>query len=93
LKIPKTINCLSFSEALNKPEFVCVDFAKFDRPGQLHLGFQALLKYQEEHGALPEPGNESQASKVVSIAKDINEATLKLESIGEDVLTKFALYR
>lgn len=31
------------------------DFAKFDRPGQLHLGFQAIHAFQKKHGHLPTP--------------------------------------
>lgn len=93
-KTPKKIHFLSYSEALKKPEFVLVDFAKFDRPPNLHLGFQALLKYQEAHdGKLPEPGNEEQALEVLSIAKGINaESENKLEQPEEDVIKKLALY-
>ena len=29
------------------------DFAKFDRPGQLHIGFQALHKFVADKGMLP----------------------------------------
>lgn len=38
-----------------EPEFVMTDFAKFDRPGQLHIGFQALHAFQKKHGHLPAP--------------------------------------
>lgn len=30
----------SIKKALHDPEFLVTDFAKFDRPAQLHLGFQ-----------------------------------------------------
>lgn len=44
-------------ESLADPEFVITDFAKFERPGQLHIGFQALHKYFKECGSLPKPRN------------------------------------
>ena len=31
------------------------DFAKFDRPGQLHVGFQAIHAFQKKHNHLPAP--------------------------------------
>ena len=39
------------------PEFVFTDFAKFERPGQLHVAFQALHTYVERNGRLPQPRN------------------------------------
>ena len=34
------------------------DFAKFDRPGQLHIGFQAIHAFQKKHSRLPKPWNQ-----------------------------------
>lgn len=31
------------------------DFAKFDRPAQLHVGFQAIHAFQKKHSHLPTP--------------------------------------
>ena len=69
VKMPKTINFQSFTEQLEKPEFLFSDFAKFDRPPQLHLGFQALHLFAEKHnGQLPRPHNDSDATEVYSLA-------------------------
>ena len=38
-----------------EPEFVMTDFGKFERPGQLHVGFQAIHAYQKKHNRLPAP--------------------------------------
>lgn len=38
-----------------EPELMITDFAKFDRPGQLHVGYQALHAYQKKHSRLPKP--------------------------------------
>jgi len=41
-KQKKTVSFKSLRESLQTPEILFSDFAKFDRPMQLHLGFQAL---------------------------------------------------
>lgn len=61
VKMPKFIDFKNFTASLKEPEFVMSDFAKFDRPQQLHLGFQALNAFQVAKGRLPnrrraEPG-------------------------------------
>jgi len=38
---------------MEAPEIIITDFAKFDRPAQLHIVFQALSKYVSEKGAFP----------------------------------------
>ena len=45
VKIPQTLSFKSWSQSYKEPEFFYSDFAKFDRPAQLHLGFQALDKF------------------------------------------------
>ena len=51
------------------------DFAKFDRPGQLHVAFQALDKFQSTVGRLPRPYNKEDALKFVEIAKETNSSS------------------
>lgn len=69
VKMPKFIEFKTISNALRDPEFVMSDFAKFDRPQQLHVGFQALHAYVQSHGRLPRPMNEEDAIVVVASAK------------------------
>ena len=46
-KHPKTIAFRPLAEALQKPgEFLLTDFSKIERPGLLHIGFQALDAFQ-----------------------------------------------
>ena len=40
---------------MEAPEMVMTDFAKFERPGQLHIAFQALHSFIQRHGAMPKP--------------------------------------
>ena len=57
VKQHKTLSFKSLAASLAAPEFLLSDFAKFDRPMQLHLGFQALHAYRAEHGSLPAPSD------------------------------------
>ena len=67
VKMPKVVNFQSFSEQLKKPELLMSDFAKFDRPQQLHIGFQALHEFASHHGGdLPRPHSDEDASEAPS---------------------------
>ncbi|KAL2260474.1 hypothetical protein VTK26DRAFT_5507 [Humicola hyalothermophila] len=71
VKMPKFVDFKSISEAIKDPEFVISDFAKFDRPQQLHIGFQALHAFAQEHGRLPRPMNDEDAQAVLASAQKI----------------------
>uniref|UniRef100_A0A0D6QW00 E1 ubiquitin-activating enzyme n=1 Tax=Araucaria cunninghamii TaxID=56994 RepID=A0A0D6QW00_ARACU len=93
VKQPKVLNFKPLEEALKSPgEFLLSDFSKFDRPPLLHLAFQALDKFVNEYGRLPYPASEEDASRLISLAKAINEESgdEKLDAINENVLKNFA---
>ena len=70
VKMPKIINFQSLSEQLKKPELLMSDFAKFDRPQQLHVGFQALHEFASKHGgSLPRPHSDNDAAEVFKYAQ------------------------
>ncbi|CZR64942.1 probable ubiquitin-protein ligase (E1-like (ubiquitin-activating) enzym) [Phialocephala subalpina] len=69
VKMPKFIDFKPMSLALKEPEFLISDYAKFDRPQQLHIGFQALHAFAEQHGRLPRPQNKEDAAIVIGSAK------------------------
>lgn len=48
----------TYSSSMSEPEFLLTDFAKFDRPGQLHVGFQALHAFEKKHSRSPKPWNQ-----------------------------------
>lgn len=78
VKMPKFVDFQTFGEQLKEPEIVISDFAKFDRPAQLHVGIQALHKFAEQHnGTFPRPHNEADAQEIFQIAQ-------KLASEGEE---------
>lgn len=69
VKMPKIMEFKSIATALTDPEFVISDFAKFDRPQQLHIGFQALHAFTQSHGRLPKPMNKVDAAALVGAAQ------------------------
>lgn len=71
VKVPKTLNFKSLSESLANPDFVISDYAKFDRPSQLHVGFQALDEFVALHQELPRSWNKENADEVVALAEKI----------------------
>ncbi|KAL2120398.1 hypothetical protein VTJ04DRAFT_4425 [Mycothermus thermophilus] len=71
VKMPKFVDFKPISEAIKDPEFVVSDFAKFDRPQQLHIGFQALHAFVEQKGRLPRPLNDEDAALVLELSKKL----------------------
>ena len=69
VKMPKKIDFQPLSEQIKRPEMLISDYAKFDRPQQLHAGFQALQAFAEHHdGELPRPYNEEDAKDIFKLA-------------------------
>ncbi|KAJ5106751.1 Ubiquitin-activating enzyme [Penicillium angulare] len=72
VKMPKFIDFQPLSEQIKNPEFLISDFAKFDRPAQLHIGIQALHKFAETHdGQFPRPHNDSDAQEILKLAGEL----------------------
>lgn len=69
VKQKKMLAFKSLRQSLLDPEFLMSDFAKFDRPLQLHLGFQALDAFRAAHGELPAPSDAAHAAELLSLAK------------------------
>jgi len=91
VKVPTVIKFKSIEKSLKEPEFLITDFAKFDRPSQLHLGFQALEEYKKVSGLLPRPKNKVDGDKFMEIFKDLNEKSQnKIDEIDEKLLREFA---
>jgi ubiquitin-activating enzyme E1 len=74
VKMPKIIDFQPLSEQIKNPTSLISDFAKFDRPTQLHVAFQAIHRFSDEHnGALPRTHNEEDAAVLFKLAEEINE--------------------
>lgn len=78
VKVPKVISFKSLTESICQPDFVFTDFAKFERPPQLHVAFTTLHKYTEARGKVPKSWNQADADAFVSLAKE-NKSDLGLE--------------
>lgn len=73
VKMPTKVQFKSLKDAVKEPEFVMTDFAKFDRPGQMHVAFMAVHQYLKTHGILPEVRCEDDAAEFFNIATSINK--------------------
>ncbi|KAI0871527.1 putative ubiquitin-protein ligase [Hypoxylon argillaceum] len=83
VKMPAIIDFKPISTSLREPEFVQSDFAKFDRPPLLHVGFEALNAYIQSQGHPPRPMNDDDATVLVgSVKAFIEKEKLDLQ-IGE----------
>lgn len=91
VKMHKNIQFKSIKAALDAPEFLMTDFAKFDRPGQLHIGFQALYEFQKQKGQLPRSRCKPDADEFLAIAKALNDKSkAKVDELDEDVMREMA---
>ncbi|KAI0240926.1 E1 ubiquitin-activating protein [Massospora cicadina] len=90
VKMPKTLHFRRLREALVNPEFLISDFAKFDRPMQLHLGFQALDAFIARHSALPLSYNEAHAVELVAIAKELASNSADQVEVDEKLIAALA---
>jgi ubiquitin-activating enzyme E1 len=64
-------------ESLQRPKILVSDFVKLDRPQQLHVAMQALHRFWELHGSLPEPWNKEHAQQMVQLAHEINSKSVQ----------------
>lgn len=94
VNLPTDINFQPLLAQLENPEILISDFAKFDRPATLHLGFQALYQFQVKHqGSLPEPFNEEHAAELLVLAKDLaahNKKVLGDAELDEALIKELA---
>ncbi|KAF9086437.1 hypothetical protein BGX23_008884 [Mortierella sp. AD031] len=86
VKMAKQIDFLSLKESLQKPEFLITDFGKFDRPAQLHVGFQALHAFKAKHGRQPRPRNAEDAKEVFALANEINDKAAEKAELDEKLI-------
>lgn len=91
VKMPKFIDFQSFDEQLKKPEILMSDFAKFDRPAQLHIGIQALHKFAEDHkGQFPRPHHEDDARQVIEITQKMAGQGEEKVEIDENIIKELS---
>jgi ubiquitin-activating enzyme E1 len=69
--MPKSLDFQPLAGQLKEPELIISDFAKFDRPQQLHLGIQALHHFRDTKGSWPRPHNNSDAEEILEITRSM----------------------
>lgn len=92
VKMPTDVAFKPLKEALDEPAdlFVLTDFGKFDRPGQLHVAFQAMSQFKKTENRMPKPWSVEDATKFKEIATKINkESKNPQESLDENLLELF----
>lgn len=73
VKMPAKLTFRSARSNISKPELMTVDYAKFDRPQQCHIFYQALQEYRNQNeGRLPRPWCEEDADRFWNIATGVN---------------------
>jgi ubiquitin-activating enzyme E1 len=90
VKMPVKLDFKSFSAAMKEPEFLMSDFAKFDRPQQLHIGWQALHAFVQTHSRLPRPMNEEDAAVLLGSARNFVKAEGLEVEIDEKLLKELS---
>ena len=91
VKMPKFVDFKPLDEQLKKPELMVSDFAKFDRPQQLHIGIQALHKFAEANeGQLPRPRNESDAQEVLKISNELASSQEDKVELDEKIIKELS---
>lgn len=91
VKMPKIIDFEPLSAQMEKPELMISDYAKPDRPQQLHYGFQALHSFTAQHdGILPRPHNEADAAEVLKEAKLFASKAKEPVELDDKLITELA---
>jgi ubiquitin-activating enzyme E1 len=92
MKQPVVMSFEPYGKKVEEPgEFMLSDFAKFDRPPVLHLGFRAIAAYAEEKGVFPSPGDAAAVQAVLALAKSFDKDKIMDDSAtAERVITHLA---
>jgi ubiquitin-activating enzyme E1 len=90
VKMPKYVDFKNISAALKDPEFLESDSAKFDRPQQLHIGFQALHAFVESQGRFPKPMDDADATVLLTSARELAKAQGIEVEIDEKLLKELS---
>lgn len=84
VKQPVVLSFQSLRDQIKKPEYLFSDFAKFDRPNTLHVGFLALHGFYNKHERLPKPHGEEDANEVVHLARNVKAGSTDLGEFDLD---------
>merc|ERR1719220_2515704 len=92
VKMPTDVTFKPLKESLENPDpeaMLITDFGKWDRPGVLHIAFQAMHHYKKEFGSFPKPWCTEDAAKFVAKAKELNQASKSpIAELDEKILER-----
>lgn len=84
VKKPVKLSFESLEAQIKTPELLISDFAKFDRPNNLHVGFLALQGFTNKHNRLPYPHDEEDAAEIIAISRTVKESQTSLGEFDLD---------
>ncbi|KAK4544375.1 E1 ubiquitin-activating protein [Oleoguttula mirabilis] len=91
VKMPKILDFEPLSTQLKKPELMMSDYAKFDRPAQLHAGVQALHEFVARHdGELPRAHNDEDAAEVLKLTQEIASKSEEKPELDEKIIKELS---
>ena len=91
VKMPNFVDFEPLSAQLEKPDLMITDFAKFDRPQQLHIGVRALHTFAERHhGKFPGPHVEADAIELLRYAHDLANAGEEKVELDEKLIRELS---
>ena len=94
IKQPVTLSFDTMSTSLASPGAIIGDAFKMEYAAVLHLAFQALYAFRDQHGEMPLPGNAQHAAAVFQLTRGlVGPTTADLETVDkfERVVTSLAL--
>lgn len=92
VKMPTKYSFTPLEDALKEPNLP-TESGKIQKLHCLHIVFQALHQFVKENARLPSPRNETDARKLITIAKTINADALdpvRQDPLDEDLIRKVA---
>ena len=93
VKMPVKLQFRDLESSLIEPEFLISDFAKFDRPNQFHIIYQALQSYYKCNNRFPRSYNREDADQLYIIANNVNNnscGSSKVDEIDENLVYLFS---
>merc|ERR550532_2758693 len=92
VKMPTDVAFKTLKESLEDPGdlFLLTDFGKFDRPGQLHVAFQAMHQFKKDQGRLPKPWSNADAEAFKTIADKLNKESKNPVELDAALIEQFA---
>ena len=91
IKKPTTLSFDSMTASIKEPGMYVTDWGKLDRVDVLHLTFLSCQAFREQSGALPRPGNEEDAQRLVELCLELNPSKAEDIKAQEKLIRRMAM--